>query len=112
MISLYGKIPGTQLTEVSAMRGIPERQMTMLSLVSPEQRVSLEHPIRRIKALADQELARLSPVFDRMYATTGRPSIPPERVLKSLLLIALYSIRGERQFCDLCPGLGGRKTIL
>ncbi len=82
------------------MRGIPDKQMTMLSLVSPEQRVPQDHPIRKIKALADGELARLSAVFDQMYASTGRPSIPPERVLKSLLLIALYSIRSERQFCE------------
>lgn len=82
------------------MRGMTEKQMTMLALVSPEQRIPHDHPIRTIKALADRELTRLSPVFDRMYATTGRPSIPPEAVLKSLLLIALYSIRSERQFCE------------
>lgn len=82
------------------MRGIADRQETMFSLVSPEQRVPQDHPIRKIKAMADGELARLSPVFERMYAKTGRPSIPPERILKSLLLIALYSVRGERQFCE------------
>jgi transposase len=82
------------------MRGTPEQQITMLSLVSPEQRVPPDHPIRKIKAMADRELARLFPVFDRMYSKTGRPSIPPERMLKSLLLIALYSVRGERQFCE------------
>jgi len=82
------------------MRGTADKQMTMLSLVSPEQRVPPDHPIRKIKALADQELAGLSAVFNKMYASTGRPSIPPERVLKSLLLIALYSIRSERQFCE------------
>lgn len=72
----------------------------MLSLVSPEQRIPHDHPIRTTKTLADRELTRLSPVLDQMYATTGRPSIPPEAVLKSLLLIALYSIRSERQFCE------------
>ncbi len=72
----------------------------MLSIVSPEQRVPKDHPIRKIKAMADRELARLCPVFDVMYSTTGRPSIPPERILKSKLLIALYSVRGERQFCE------------
>ena len=82
------------------MRGTHERQATMLSLVTPEQRVPMEHPLRRIKVMADKELKRLSPVFDRMYSTTGRPSIPPERILKSMLLIALYSIRSERQFCE------------
>ena len=82
------------------MRGIAEQQITMLSFVSPEQRVPRDHPIRTIKAPADRELTRLSPVLDQMCATTGRPAIPPEAVLKSLLLIALYSIRSERQFCE------------
>lgn len=60
------------------MRGMPDQQMTMLSLVSPEQRVPQDHPIRKIKEMADHELARLSFVFDRMYSKTGRPSIPPQ----------------------------------
>ncbi len=82
------------------MRGTHERQATMLCIVSPEQRVPMDHPLRKIKAMADKELARLSPVFSRMYPSTGRPSIPPERILKSMVLIALYSIRSERQFCE------------
>src|SRR5262249_45071001 len=65
-----------------------------------ERRAREDHPIRRIKALADGELARLSPVFDTMYSERGRPSIPPEVLLKSCLLIALYSVRSERQFCE------------
>jgi transposase len=56
--------------------------------------------LRKIKPMADEELKRLSPLFNEMYSHTGRPSIPPERVLKSLLLIALYSVRSERQFCE------------
>ena len=59
-----------------------------------------DHPLREIKKLADAALRELSPVFDAMYAQTGRPSVPPERLLKSLLLIALHSIRSERQFCE------------
>jgi transposase len=82
------------------MRGEVERQRTMLSVVSAEHRIAADHPLRRIKALADAELARLSPVFDRMYAERGRPSVPPERLLKACLLIALYSIRSERQLCE------------
>src|SRR5512137_61506 len=82
------------------MRGISEKQAVMLSLISPETRVPKDHPLRRIKGMADQELVRLSKVFDDMYSHTGRPSIPPERVLKSLILIALYSVRSERQFCE------------
>ena len=53
-----------------------------------------------IKTLADAKLAELSPVFDEMYAEGGRPSIPPERLLKSMLLIALYTVRSERLFCE------------
>ena len=82
------------------MRGEVERQGMMLSVVSPEHRIRPDHPLRRIKALADAELARLSPVFDAMYAERGRRSIPPERLLKACLLIALYSIRSERQLCE------------
>jgi transposase len=82
------------------MRGDVKHQSTMLSLVGPAQRVPKDHPIRRIKALADAELARLSGVFDEMYAGGGRPSIPPETLLKSCLLIALFSVRSERQFCE------------
>ena len=82
------------------MRGEVERQGGMLTLVQPEQRIPADHPIRRIKALADGELRHLSPVFERMYADRGRPSIPPERLLKACLLIALYSVRSERQFCE------------
>jgi transposase len=82
------------------MRGTYKRQATMLAIVSPEQRVPKDHPLRKIKAMADQELKGLSAVFDGMYSDTGRPSIAPESILKSMLLIALYSIRGERQFCE------------
>ena len=82
------------------MRGEAERQVPLLTLTTPERRVPQDHPIRRIKALADAELARLSPVFETMYSERGRPSIPPEVLLKSCLLIALYSVRSERQFCE------------
>src|SRR5512139_3041955 len=92
-------MPTTTYLEAS-MRGISEKQAVMLSLISPETRVPKEHPLRRIKGMADQELGKLSKVFGDMYSYTGRPSIPPERVLKSLILIALYSVRSERQFCE------------
>jgi len=72
----------------------------MLILMSPETRVPADHPLRGIKKLADAALAKLSPVFDAMYASGGRPSIPPERLLKSMLLMAFYSVRSERQFCE------------
>ena len=82
------------------MRGEREAQVTMLTVVQPDHRIRPDHPIRRIKALADGELQRLSPILDGMYAAVGRPSIPPERLLKGCLLIALYSVRSERQFCE------------
>jgi transposase len=82
------------------MRGRNKVQSSMLCLLSPESAVPKDHPIRRIKALADEVLRELSPKFDAMYGTTGRPSIPPERLLKATILMALYSVRSERQFCE------------
>jgi len=72
----------------------------MLAFVDLEARVPPEHPLRTIKTLADRALVELSPEFDRMYADVGRPSIPPERLLKASLLIALFSVRSERAFCE------------
>lgn len=72
----------------------------MLCLVSPDSRVPTDHPLRAIRRLADEALRALSPEFDAMYAETGRPSVPPERLLKASLLVALYSIRSERQLCE------------
>lgn len=82
------------------MRGQSEKQSSMLCLISPESRVPKGHPVRGIKALADRSLAAMSSVFDEMYSATGRPSIPPEMLLKSMLLMALYSVRSERHFCE------------
>ena len=64
------------------------------------QRVPDDHPLRLIKAVTDKALVALSSDLDRMYAEVGRPSIPPERLLKSSLLISLYSVRSERAFCE------------
>jgi transposase len=86
--------------EDDRMRGRHDPQLTMLAFIDLEERVPLDHPLRVIKRLADQALAELSPSFDAMYAETGRPSIPPERLLKASLLIALYSVRSERAFCE------------
>jgi len=82
------------------MRGKVENQIVMLSSLTPDQLVPEDHPIRRIKPIVDHALSELSPTFNRMYADLGRPSIPPEHLLKACLLIALYSIRSERQFCE------------
>ena len=81
-------------------RGRRSPQVSMLAFVDLEERVPVDHPLRTIKRLADAALAELSPVFDQMYAVNGRPSIPPERLLKASLLIALYSVRSERAFCE------------
>jgi len=67
---------------------------------SLEERIAKGHPIRRIKDLADGALSQLGEVFDAMYADKGRPSVPPERLLKSQLLMALFSVRSDRQFCE------------
>ena len=72
----------------------------MLTFVNPEKRVPANHPIRLIKALAEVALQDLSPVFEQMYSAVGRPSIPPERLLKASLLMALYTVRSERLFCE------------
>lgn len=82
------------------MRGQQNQQPMMLAWIDIEARVPLEHPLRPIKKLADEALAALSDVFDRMYSARGRRSIPPERLLKASLLIPLYSIRSERQLCE------------
>jgi len=72
----------------------------MLSIVTPDLLVPKEHPIRPIKPIVDRALAALSPTFDAMCAETGRASIPPEHLLKGCLLMALFSIRSGRQFCE------------
>lgn len=89
-----------ELTLQLTMRGEDKKQSSMLMLMSPESRVPQTHPLRAIKKLADEALAELSLTFDAMYAEGGRPSIPPERLLKSMLLMALYTVRSERQFCE------------
>ena len=80
------------------MRGRRDQQTTMLAFVDLEERVPRKHPLRVVKQFADRALRELSPVFDQMYAAGGLPSIPPERLLKASLLIALYSIRIETAF--------------
>ena len=82
------------------MRGRQDKQVTMLCALTPDQLVPADHPIRQIKPIVDQALSGLFGTFNQMYAETGRPSIPPEHLLKACLLIALYSIRSERQFCE------------
>ena len=82
------------------MRGETERQATLLLGLTPEGFVARDNPLRRIKPLVDSALRRMSPLFDQVYAAGGRPSIPPEHLLKSSLLMVCYTIRSERQFCE------------
>ena len=77
------------------MRGRSAPQSTMLAFVNLEERVPPDDPLRVIKRVADDVLDRMSGDFDRMYSQIGRASVPPERLLKALLLISLYSIRSE-----------------
>jgi transposase len=78
------------------MRGQDRQQSSMFSYLSPEQRVRKDHPLRAIRAMADQALSSMSERFDAMYAQTGRPSIPPEKLLRAQLIQMLYSVRSER----------------
>jgi len=78
------------------MRGEDHQQSQMFSYVSPEMRVRKDHPLRAIRAMVDEILRRLSPRLGRMYSEVGRPSIPPEQLLRAQLLQMLYSIRSER----------------
>ena len=78
------------------MRGQDNQQSDMFSYLSPEQRVRPEHPLRAIRAMADLALWSMTSRFDEMYSQTGRPSIPPEKLLRAQLLQMLYSMRSER----------------
>ena len=82
------------------MRGETKKQGQLFSYVSLEERVPVNHPLRRVKDLCDEVLGRMSGMFDVMYSETGRPSQPPERLLKSMVLMALYSVRSDRMFCE------------
>ncbi len=78
------------------MRGQSEQQDAMFSYVSAEKRVPQEHPLRAVRRMGDAALGALSERFDKLYSATGRPSIPPEQLLRALLLQLLYTVRSER----------------
>jgi transposase len=82
------------------MRGDDQQAGHLFSYLSPEQRVPADHPLRAIRQMTDAALRELSPQFERLYATTGRPSIPPEQLLRALLLQSLYSVRSERMLIE------------
>jgi transposase len=78
------------------MRGIDHQQGHVFSYLSPEERVRKDHPLRAVRAMTDAILREMSPLFDGVYAQRGRPSIPPEKLLRAQLLQMLYSVRSER----------------
>jgi transposase len=83
-------------TRSVALRGDDQQTGHMFSYLSPEQRVPKDHPLRAIRAMTDTALRELSPRFDAIYAKIGRPSVPPEKLLRALLLQVLYTVRSER----------------
>ena len=82
------------------MRGEDRQAEGMFSYVRLEERVPRDHPLRPIRALVDAALSELSPTFEDLYSTVGRPSIAPERLLRALLLQAFYTVRSERQLME------------
>ena len=82
------------------MRGADEQPGSMFSYISPEERVPQDHPLRAIRRITDRALERLSPRFGTLYVKFGRPSVPAEKLLRALLLQALYTIRSERQLME------------
>jgi transposase len=81
------------------MRGQKEQQPGFISLINVEQLIARDYPIRRIKAMVDEVLGRMDGAFEAMYAREGRPSIPPEQLLKARVLQALFNVRSDRQLC-------------
>ena len=86
------------------MRGDEKQQSAMFSYVSLEERVPLDHPLRAIRGNVDEILKGMSRRFDELYEANGRPSIPPEQLLRAQILQALYTIRSERQLMDQIDG--------
>jgi len=82
------------------MRGADDQPGSMFSYISPEERVPQDHPLRAIRRITDRALERLSPRLGTMYINFGRPSIAPEKLLRALLLQALYTVRSERQLME------------
>jgi transposase len=82
------------------MRGRTEEQAELFHVFNVEERIRADHPLRDVKRRVDAILKSMSASFAQAYSRTGRPSVPPERLLKAMLLMAMYSIRSERQLCD------------
>src|SRR6202795_3397343 len=82
------------------MRGDDNQQEGIFSYISPEKRVPPDHPLRPIRKMVDEILKEMSPKFQKLYSDVGRPSIAPERLLRSLLLQIFYSVRSERMLIE------------
>ena len=82
------------------MRGGDERSGSLFSYVDLEARVGKDHPLRTIRAIVNEALSALAGEFAALYSPIGRPSIPPEKLLRAMLLQAFYSIRSERQLME------------
>jgi transposase len=86
--------------EGGVLRSKDTKQQVFFSYKSIEDRIPQDHPIRALKKLVDEPLEKLSPDFDRLYSKTGRPSIPPEQLLRALLIQIFFSVRSERQLVE------------
>src|SRR5262245_31903260 len=86
------------------MRGNEDYQEEVFSYLPLEKRVPQNHPLRKIREITDRALAELSLWFDQLYSKTGRPSIPPEQLMRALVLQVLYTMRSERQLMDQIDG--------
>src|SRR5215213_10126553 len=82
------------------MRGVDAQQSAMFSYLSAEDRVPADHPLRSVRVVTDRILAQLCPLFSAMYSSMGRPSIPPEKLLRALVLQILYTVRSERMLME------------
>jgi len=89
-----------RIEKTVGVRGNPDPQLAMLTTLSTEDLIPADHPIRKIRRVVDAVLVELDDTFDAMYATSGRSSVPPETLLKATVLMAMYSIRSERAFCE------------
>ena len=88
------------IEKTGGMRGSVDPQMALLTTVSTEDLIPADHPIRRIRVVVDTVLAGMDATFEKMYSSQGRRSVPPESLLKATVLMAMYSIRSERAFCE------------
>jgi transposase len=91
---------GARIEKTVGMRGSPDQQLAKLTSLSAEELIPADHPIRKIRTVVDTVLVDLDDTFEAMYASGGRRNVPPETLLKATVLMAMYSIRSERAFCE------------